>query len=245
MKKFLIPSKTQENYTTENKTSLYADETNNIAENDKNDIDTKLPLNIFKDIEFYAARIYYDKEHVLKKFKPINELLYDNSEYEKCKNFSAYGMNTIYNYSPNIKIISNGNKKYNLNSNIFTTANLNKTIDNATNFKINQNQDLLTKENFLINDLSKDSKSKSIKNNEKINKYDPIQVPNILSYNKIINERIQKNNNGSIIFLKSKIQKITTPISSKMINSSPFKEKTNLLDKKNNSAFRNLQKEFE
>ena len=48
------------------------------------------------------------------------------------------------------------------------------------------------------------------------------------------------------MFLNTKrINKLTTPVSTKIINSSPFKEKTSLLIKKNNSAFRNLQNAFE
>lgn len=99
-----------------------------------------------------------------------------------------------------------------------------------------------------INDKVTQKSEEKLYNDIKI-KHLPVNVNNISCFNtNIFNEKPFRENSSfsNKVFLNTKrIKKITTPISTKVINSSPFKEKTSLLIKKNNSAFRNLQNAFE
>ncbi len=143
-------------------------------------------------------------------------------------------MNIIYSYSPKNKIAksSSDNKNNNTENNLSFKSNSdqgkqNNVIDKTQNFKKNENK----------------SENKVISLNIKSNKdYFNLFKTEIFS-NKSFKDGPNKNN---ISFLNTKrIQKITTPVSTKIINSSPFIEKTSLLLKKNNSsAFRNLENEF-
>ena len=131
--------------------------------------------------------------------------------------YFVYDLNTIYTYSP----------KVNLNN-----------WDSKINEIVNQKSDENSNKKSEVN-LNSDIKIK----------HSPVDENNISCLNtNIFNEKAFRENSSfsNKVFLNTKrIKKITTPISTKVINSSPFREKTSLLIKKNNSAFRNLQNAFE
>jgi len=143
-------------------------------------------------------------------------------------------MEIIYSYTPKNKILESFSD--------------NKKIENETEvkniFKENENEKNQIADNKLFYKNEKILKGqKSIDNNNKI-KEGCLNISNSCFFaNKVFKNNTNSNN---ICFLNTKrIQKITTPISTKIINSSPFKEKTILLLKKNNTAFRNLKNQFE
>ena len=193
-----------------------------------------LPIRLLNELKKCSDIIFNDTIYFLENYKPKHSILYDNWEFNKYKNLFTYDMEIIYSYTPKNKILESFSD--------------NKKIENETEvkniFKENENEKNQIADNKLFYKNEKSLKGENnIDANNKINE-GCLNIPNSCFFpNKIF-----KNNTNSdnICFLNTKrIQKITTPISTKIINSSPFKEKTILLLKKNNTAFRNLKNQFE
>lgn len=194
-----------------------------------------IPLRLLYELKNVSYLIFFDTEYFLENFKPKYQILYETSEFIKYKNLFAYDMEIIYSHTPNIKIVksSSDNKKTENKTSVKSHSDQGKQKHEANKiFIINNNENKAKNENSVIS------------NNNKIN----VGCFNLFNptFSSIPIFKEGSNTNNNICFLNTKrIQKITTPISTKIINSSPFKEKTTFLFKKNNSAFRNLQNEFE
>lgn len=217
---------------TETKETNYQNEAQ--PDNLKNRKKLKFPLRLLYELKKYCDLIFYDLEFFKEKFEPKYPILHDNAEFIKYKNHFAYDMEIIYSYTPKTKTAKSSSD--------------NKKIENTTSLKSHSDQGKKKHES----DNNKIFTSNVIKA-----KIDNCVIPinntkntgcfNLFNKSFFSNQVFKNDSNtNSIRFLNTKrIQKITTPISTKIINSSPFKEKTTFLIKKNNSAFRNLQNEFE
>lgn len=186
----------------------------------------KLCVQLISELKKYSNIIFYDTDYFIDNYKPKYSILYDESSFNKCKNLLAYEMEMIYSFTPKTKSTKPSCDIKNLNN-----------LENIQN-KFNQSN-LEEYKSFIRKNINENGNFFYTQSNESLSNK---------SNNCFFSRQMFKNNTNSnnIKFLNTKrIQKITTPISNKIINSSPFKEKTNLLFKKNNSAFRNLKNEFE
>lgn len=190
-----------------------------------------IPFRLLGELKKFSEIIFFDPEFLVQNVKPKYPILYDNSSFIKYKNLFAYDMEIIYSYTPKIKKLnsSSDGKKIEHKGSI-KTKNDQLSQHNESD-KNNKKEIKVTNENYIDKD-----KNKSTTNC--FNLFNPAFFGN-----QLFRDNTNQNN---LCFLNTKrIQKITTPVSTKIINSSPFKEKTTFLLKKNNSAFRNLKSEFE